>query len=169
MFSLSAISNCAGLLLLACWVIAAFSDLRTMTIPNWISIVLVTSFAVLAPLAGLPLVTFGYCLLAGICTFAVCFILFALNMMGGGDAKLLSVSALWFGFNHHLIGFLVLVALFGGALTLLIVLLRSNLPIITLLKNWLPTSLTNGKQIPYGVAIAASGLSNLGDTVFQQL
>ncbi len=31
--------------------------------------------------------------------FLACFALFALNVMGGGDAKLLTASAVWFGFN----------------------------------------------------------------------
>ena len=43
--------------------------------------------------------------------------------MGGGDAKLLTAVALWFGLTMQLFNFLVYVALFGG---LLIVVARSD-------------------------------------------
>lgn len=169
MISLTALIASTSLLLFTCWIVAAVSDLRTMTIPNGISIVMIVTFSIFALLTGMPLATIANCLLAGLCTFAVCFALFAFNIMGGGDAKLLSASALCFGLNYNLIVFFVFVALFGGALTLIILLLRSNLPLTEIIKLWLPTSLTNGRQVPYGVAIAASGISNLGNTVFQQL
>ncbi len=94
--------------------LAALSDLLTMTIPNRVSLVLLVSFFFVAPLAGLDLAQLGLHTVAAGLIFAVSFALFAANVMGGGDAKLLTASAAWFGFNESLVTFLVYVSFFGG-------------------------------------------------------
>lgn len=166
---LSNIQLIAAILLAFCWTSAAISDLRSMTIPNTISIVMIVGFAALAPLAGLSLEMIAYCLLASALTFCVCFGLFAINAMGGGDAKLLTASALWFGLSLPLVVFLVQTAFLGGLLTLAIVLLRARANSFPLLAIYLPSSLTSGNKIPYGIAISTSGIINLGNTVIHQL
>ena len=50
----------------------------------------------------------------------VTFFCFAMGWMGGGDAKMASAIALWFGFAH-LLDFLLYASVFGGALTLLLI------------------------------------------------
>ena len=100
-----------------CLAIAALSDMFTMTIPNRVPAILLASFVIIAPLAGLGLGEVAMHLMAGLLVFCVCFALFAFNVMGGGDAKLLTASAVWFGFNVSLFGFMIYVALFGGILT----------------------------------------------------
>src|SRR5690606_3211785 len=90
-----------------CLAVAAFSDLFTMTIPNRVSAVLLAAFILVAPLAGLGLADIAQHLAAGLVVFAVCFALFALNIMGGGDAKLLTASAVWFGMSLSLVEYLV--------------------------------------------------------------
>ncbi|MDR6816132.1 prepilin peptidase CpaA [Neorhizobium sp. 2083] len=137
--------------------LAAVSDLFTMTIPNRISAVGVLAFLALAPLAGLPWPEIGMSLVAGFAVFSVCFALFALNVMGGGDAKLLTVAAIWFGFNHSLLVLLVTVGYVGGAVTLVFLLLRSQANSVMAMGIPLPSSLVNAKKIPYGIAIAIAG------------
>ncbi len=78
--------------------------------------------------------------------FAVCFILFVLNIMGGGDAKLLTALALWFGLTPSLLVFLVNVAFAGGILTLLILAIRWKAHLVTERGMWLPASLTTAKK-----------------------
>lgn len=156
-------------MLCACWISAALSDLRTMTIPNSISIAMTIGFMVFAVVLGLPLETIAYCLLAALVTFTVCFGLFAINAMGGGDAKLLTASALWFGFSLPLVVFLVHTAFLGGLLTICILILRAKANQFHLLHAYLPPSLTSGRKIPYGIAISAAGLINLGNTTITQL
>ncbi len=102
-----------------CLAIAAFSDLFTMTIPNRVSLILIASFAVIAPFSGLGWDVIGMHFAGAAIVFSVCFALFALNVMGGGDAKLLSATALWFGFNQSLLFLMADVGLIGGLLTLL--------------------------------------------------
>jgi len=138
--------------------LAAISDLLTMTIPNRISLALAIAFLVLAPAFGLPFTQIGMHLAAASVVFAVCFALFALNIMGGGDAKLLAAAALWFGFNLSLVMFLIYVAFIGGIITLLIVWLRSQAGIISAIGLPMPNSLTVAKKIPYGIAIAVGGI-----------
>ncbi|MFD1744612.1 prepilin peptidase [Rhizobium helianthi] len=137
---------------------AAISDLLTMKIPNWLSLALGLLFFPAAFLAGLHITAIGLSAVAALCVFVACFALFALNVMGGGDAKLLTASALWFGLGQGLIVFLVNVAFCGGLLTLLILLIRWKSCWATDRGIRLPPSLSTAKKIPYGIAIAAGAL-----------
>lgn len=140
-----------------CLAFAAFTDLFTMTIPNRVSAILLAAFVVIAPFSGLGWNEIGMSLLGGVAVFAVCFALFALNVMGGGDAKLLTAAAVWFGFGMPLVAFLVYVAYIGGFLTLLIVLLRVKSSSVLAMGLPIPDSLLMAKKVPYGIAIAIGG------------
>lgn len=140
-----------------CLAMAAFSDLLTMTIPNRVSVILLASFLAVAPLAGLPLSAMGMHLVAAAAVFAFCFALFALNIMGGGDAKLLTASAVWFGFNQSLVDFLVYVSIFGGVVSLAVLVLRSQSNLIATSGIPMPKTLLHPKKVPYGIAIGAAG------------
>lgn len=141
-----------------CLAFAAFCDLFTMSIPNRVSVVLLVSFVMFAP-HGVDLTQILLHLAAGGSVFAVCFCLFALNVMGGGDAKLLTASAVWFGFNASLAAFLLYVSVFGGLLTLLVLLLRSQENLILAARIPVPRLLLTAKKVPYGIAIALGGLA----------
>ena len=75
--------------------------------------------------------------------------------LGGGDVKLLAAVGLWFDFSGAL-GMLIAVALAGGLLALLVLVVRSI--------GWSEEMrrrvvlLRPGGGIPYGVAIAAGAL-----------
>jgi len=140
-----------------CLAVAALSDLFTMTIPNRVSLVLALSFLLTAPLVGMQFEAIGLSLVAGLAVFMACFALFALNIMGGGDAKLLSAAALWFGLTNSLVLFVAAVGLFGGLLTFAILLLRTQSNTILAMGVPVPNSLILAKKIPYGIAIAAGG------------
>lgn len=140
-----------------CLAFAAISDLLTMTIPNRVSLIMVGSFAVLAPLSGVALPAIGMHALGAVIVFGICFALFALNVMGGGDAKLLSATALWFGLNESLLFLMTDVAIIGGLITLLILLVRAQSNTILAIGLPVPNSLLLAKKIPYGIAIAIGG------------
>lgn len=137
--------------------VAAISDLMTMRIPNWISLGLVCLFIPAALLAGLDWQSIGWAVLAALVVFVVCFALFAANVMGGGDAKLLTACALWYGYDPSLVAFLVFVAFAGGIVTLLILLLRAMAGRLQSFGLPLPHSLVGAKKVPYALAIAAAG------------
>lgn len=162
------ITACIFTVLPMCLALAGFTDLFSMTIPNRVSVILLGSFMLVAPLAGLGMGEIGLHVLAGISVFAVCFGLFAVNVMGGGDAKLLTASAVWFGLNASLAAFLVYVALFGGLLTLFILLLRRQENTIVASGIPFPRLLLTAKKIPYGIAIALGGFASYPSSPLMQ-
>ena len=140
-----------------CLALAALTDLFTMMIPNRVPAILMASFLLVAPLAGMSVADIGMHLVAGGAVFAVCFTFFAMNVMGGGDAKLLTAAAVWFGFNPSLMEFMVYVAYVGGIVTLAIMLMRAQSDWILAMGLSLPHSLMEAKKIPYGIAIGIGG------------
>jgi prepilin peptidase CpaA len=141
-----------------CLALAALTDFFEMTIPNWISALLILAFLLISPFSDLTLITFGWHLIAAVAVFAACFALFALNVMGGGDAKLLTAVSLWFGFNTSLFEFLVLTGYIGGLLTIAVLLLRANWDMFATVGLRLPQTLMAAKKVPYAIAIGAAGL-----------
>jgi prepilin peptidase CpaA len=139
-----------------CMAMAACSDLLTMTIPNRVSVVLIASFVAIAPLAGLPLQEILMHLGAGAIVFAFCFALFAFNVMGGGDAKILTASAVWFGFNNSLLLYVAYVSVLGGFLSILILTIRAKYDLLVVSRIPVPQTMLHAKKVPYGVAIGAA-------------
>ncbi|MFJ1308163.1 prepilin peptidase [Agrobacterium sp. P15N1-A] len=151
------------LILPFCLAFAALNDLFSMTIPNRITLFLLLSFIIVAPLSGMDWQTFAMSLAAAAAVFLACFALFATNAMGGGDAKLLTATAVWYGFNISLIEFLLAVTFIGGLLTLGILFLRSRSQEVMAIGIPIPDSLMVAKKIPYGIGIAIAGLLTYGD------
>jgi len=139
---------------------AAASDLFTMTIPNRVSILLAAGFVIMATIAGFSLSAFGWHFLAASIVFVACFGMFALGWMGGGDAKISTVIALWFGFTPELQSFVLLAAIYGMVLTLGLLAFRTVpvLPGILSREAWLLRLHDRKTGIPYGIAIAAAAL-----------
>jgi len=141
----------------ACLIWAAVSDLATMTIPNRLSIILAVMFLPVAIMLRPDLMFIGEHLGVGVAAFVLGIAAFALRFMGGGDAKLIAATALWFHFQGFIV-FLVYVALAGGALTILLLMARQFLRIFTpVMPMWLQRLLEPKGDIPYGLAICAGG------------
>ncbi len=140
-----------------CMAVAAFSDLFTMTIPNRVSVILVCAFVLVVPFAGLAPAAIGMHFLGALLVFAVCFAFFALNIMGGGDAKLLSAAALWFGYDQSLMLFAIYVSAVGGLMTMLILAMRARADVFAAIGVSIPQSLMHARKIPYGIAIGIGG------------
>jgi prepilin peptidase CpaA len=142
-----------------CMVYAALSDMVSMTIANRVSVILVLAFAVLAPFTGMEWSAYAWHFAAGGIVLAGAFGLFAIGAMGGGDAKLLAATAVWMGFDHQLMAYLLVSTILGGMLTLALVIYR-NSPLsfftgrIGLLRHFADQK----AGIPYGVALGIGGL-----------
>src|SRR3954468_840475 len=137
---------------------AAASDVLTMKIPNRVSLALGAGFFVFAAVAGLSLADVALHVAAGALVLAVCFAMFAFGWIGGGDAKLAAATALWLGFAA-LTDYLLIAAIGGGALTLLVLLLRGMpLPAPALGWTWLARLHERGAGVPYGIALAGAAL-----------
>lgn len=129
---------------------AAFTDLKSRKIGNWLN----ASIALAAPVfwwaSGMALwpdvaLQLGIALAA----FAVLSLLFAIRAMGGGDVKLLTALALWIP-PMLFVEMLIIMAILGGILTLLF-------------GAWHVMRRQRDKlSIPYGVAIALAGLWVIG-------
>mgnify|MGYP001189047043 CR=1 FL=1 len=137
---------------------AAASDLFTMKISNRVSLALIAGFFVLALLGGMGLHDMLKHVGAGATVLAVAFACFAMGWVGGGDAKGAAGVALWFGFEH-LLDYLVIASLFGGALTLLLLQFRQwPLPYPLAGQAWLSRLHDRQTGIPYGIALALGAL-----------
>jgi prepilin peptidase CpaA len=126
--------------------IAAFTDLKSRRIANWLN----GAIALGAPLfwwASEMALWPDVAAQVGVAlaTFAVLSVLFAIKAMGGGDVKLLTALALWIS-PMLFVKLLVMMALLGGVLTVGF-------------GMWHIWRRQRDKiSIPYGVAISASGL-----------
>ena len=146
---------------------AAASDLFTMTISNKLTLALLVGFVLLFPLTGMDLSTFGLHVVAGSIVLAIAFTCFAFGWIGGGDAKLAAVIVLWVGAGHA-VEFIVMSALFGGALTLLLLAFRKQiaLPVSFMGQEWLVRLHDQRTGVPYGIALAAAALVIYPNTVW---
>jgi len=152
MLSMLALAVFASLLLYA-----ACSDIARMIIPNWVSIALGAAFPPAALAAGLPLGEIGMHLLFGAAVLAVGFFLFAANIFGGGDAKLLAATAVWTGFAAFW-PFLFWTATAGGVLALALLAARQFVKQAETHPPFVNHLLQKQSGIPYGVAIMCGGL-----------
>lgn len=155
-------------------VIAAVSDVVRYEIPNWVSVVLAVGYILIALLNGAGFAQLASHVMAGAAVFALGAVLFYFRAFGGGDVKLLAASAVWVGW-HDLFPYLIVVALAGGIVTLLLLVIRcvnklagnANDPLMTEDESaWLSRLLSPERGVPYGVAISLAGLlvfSNVRD------
>ena len=137
---------------------AALSDLTTMKIPNWISGLLILGFFPAAFLVGLsPMTVLAHVGVALVALF-VGMGLFALRVIGGGDAKLMAAACLWLGVTGSSI-FVLWTGVAGGVFCLALLFARTQLrPHIFGAPQWIDSLLEPKGDIPYGVAIAIGAL-----------
>jgi prepilin peptidase CpaA len=137
---------------------AAASDLFTMTIANRVSLILAVGFVALALLIGMQPTDMAWHAAAGAAVLAITFVLFSFKWIGGGDAKLAAVTALWLGFGH-LFEYLVYSSLLGGVLTVALIQFRTlPLPHVLASRQWIERLHCHGGGVPYGIALAAAAL-----------
>jgi len=142
----------------AAMIVAAVSDLFTMTISNKVPLGLIAGFLVLAAFSGMDLKTIGMHLLAGLAMLVISFTFFAKGWIGGGDAKLYAATAIWMGWPN-LLEYTLISCLLGGALTIaLLSLSKMPMPVILKQQNWFNRLHTLEDGIPYGLALAAGGI-----------
>ena len=135
-------------------ILAAVSDLRSRTIPNYLNALiaiagLTTALAIDGSSNALSaLGHFGIALAVGLGVYA-------LGMWGGGDAKFYAATSAWFTLSH--MPTLVMGIALAGLL---------------LLVAWFIGQRLGGKkargstgELPYGVAIAAGGIATMGSLV----
>lgn len=132
-------------------VAVAYFDLRYMRIPNALVLLAIALFVCTAPLLGWS--ELGARLLAAGLVFAVGFTLFALNMFGGGDVKMLAAVLLFVPSETHTLFTMVFaVAMFTGIGAILT---ARTVPALAG-SSW--AGLRGQGTFPMGISIAMAGL-----------
>ncbi len=130
---------------------AAVADMRRFEIPDTFSIALIAlaiAFGFTQP--DFPWLAHGAALLL---MFALGALLFSLGWMGGGDVKVLTGTAAWVGLQGLLMQ-LAGVAIAGGLLALVLLLVRAGGRIADVPDERMPRMFQAGAPLPYAVAIA---------------
>jgi prepilin peptidase CpaA len=137
---------------------AGLRDLVSMTISNRLVLVLLSGFIVAVVVGVVGPVEAAVSLAAAFGVLVLGFVLFALGWIGGGDAKLMAVTALWFG-PTMTANYLVYTTLFGAALTVALLVFRRH-PLLPVLRSvaWLDRLHAPATGVPYGVAMAMGAL-----------
>ena len=141
-----------------CMVFASVSDILTMTISNRVPAVLVAAFVVVALASGFSPAFVGLHLAVGLAALLVTFGCFAAGWMGGGDAKLIAATAIWFSPGPELFQYVLFSSAYGGVLTIMLLAARANLVPGTGL-GFVDHLLQKDTGVPYGVALGAAGLT----------
>ena len=150
------ILNILGGVFLALCVFAAMHDVNRLTIPNWLNLTLAGLFVPAAAVSGVPIEIIGGHLMVAALAFMVAFGLFAFNIFGGGDAKMIPAVMLWLGPDAGMT-FIFIMALVGGGFALLILSVRQLVP-AAVLPGLIRAPFEENAGVPYGVAIAAGAL-----------
>lgn len=137
---------------------AAVWDVASYTIPNRLNAALAILALPVFLIAGLSPLEIGVNLGFGALVLACGMVLFALNVAGGGDVKLLAAAALWLGPQAGT-QFVLWTAVAGGVVAVTLVLLRRTAgPFAPFAPAWVKPVITSGGPVPYGVAICVGGL-----------
>jgi prepilin peptidase CpaA len=142
-------------------VAAAVFDFRQLVIPNTISILLVLLYFVYFALSGRDMDLLHHVAFAA-CLFAAGVAMFAANLFGGGDVKLLAAVGLWMGFEYA-VPFILVVSVLGALLGIVLIAVR----------RWSKThetgtgpyvwrriaDMARDGECPYGIAICGGALA----------
>ena len=151
--------------------VAAFSDICERRIPNRLTAALAALYPVYVLVSPTP-VAWLVALALAVLVFVVGLGLFARELIGGGDVKLLAALSLWAG-PEQFVWFMLVTTLAGGALSLLSLWYRRWGGLIDryLATLRLATAAARAPVVaqaaageaaatlPYGVAIAAGGIA----------
>lgn len=136
------------------------SDIRRLRIPNAVSLVVVALFFVNYWLQPAPAGLTQHLWVGGI-AFLVTFGLYVAGFIGAGDVKLISALMLWGGVRDGP-DFLVVMALIGGLLAGLLLVLRKSMAVWPAVKQYIPSRRVRAWArrgiFPYGIAICVAGL-----------
>lgn len=146
----------------ALMIVAAVSDCASYRIPNWLTALTAALFFPMAWATGMPLAEFGWHIVTGVILFIAGYLLFALRLFGGGDAKLMAAAGLWFGAPDS-VSFLVMTAIAGGAVAVIFAAWsvismfwdihggKTSQPLRERLRQFAP-------KLPYGLALAVGAI-----------
>jgi prepilin peptidase CpaA len=133
---------------IALFSVAAYGDARTFKIPNKLVIAVAVLGALRLIIIGDPSVAIHTAAITAI-VFIGSLLLFWRNFIGGGDAKLITATALLIGYNS-LFNFLLVMSVCGALVSL-----------VVLVMYWASPQPKAALAVPYGVAIAGGAIVTL--------
>lgn len=154
---------------LVCGCLAALEDLRALRIPNVFSLIIFLMFPLAYAMMHFSGAGYDFHLLSRlgvfVGVFVLTYILFALRILGGGDAKMITAFAPWVGINGLMTYFFYMAL--SGAFLAFLALVIGRLPVAKRAPpaSWPGVLAVGKKDIPYGVAIfigAAAAFIQLG-------
>jgi prepilin peptidase CpaA len=131
---------------------AAVEDFARLSISNWVSLTMVGIYPVHVWASPVP-VNWPLSGALAVATFAVGFFLFARNMFGGGDVKLLTATSLWVE-PSVFPSFIFLTSIAGGVIGLGFLIFRRR----TAPNMGDAPQVAEPAVMPFGMAIAVGGL-----------
>lgn len=136
---------------------AGSSDIFNMRISNRVALIFMLPFPLFAYGIGMGWAEAFTHLGVAVVTLVICFGLWMVKAIGGGDAKFAAVASLWLGPELALL-FFALTSVYGALMGIFFLYFRSQmLPKFLIRMNWV-YRLHSIKRIPYGVAFAIAGL-----------
>ena len=143
--------------------VSASMDILTMTIPNKITLALVAGFFLLAPFVGLGWMDLAIHIGMAFGLLLIGMFMFAMGWIGGGDAKLFAATGLWLGYSTQMFEYALYASLMGGVLTLadIEVAIPAGCSSAFMNFKWMLRLHDPDEGVPYGVALAASALTDL--------
>ncbi|MBI1301681.1 MAG: hypothetical protein GC137_08495 [Alphaproteobacteria bacterium] len=145
---------------LAIGALAGMSDIKTLTIPNNYSLIVIGAFCMAYAalyIGGKHEVVFSsiwsHLISAGV-AFLVTFVLFALKIIGAGDSKFATACALWISAKYIPV-YLFFMTLAGGVLGAFALYVKRKKPFAAPAEGgWLHQVQNGVDKVPYGVAIS---------------
>jgi prepilin peptidase CpaA len=134
----------------------AVTDVRSRRLPTAIVLAIGALFFADAYLIGLSFDEIMRHLLLALGVFAVCALLFAARMLGGGDAKLAAVIFMWAGLSLSLPA-LTLISVIGTVVSLISLATRKMDPAAHTHPVRALAMFSGARGVPYGVALALGG------------
>jgi prepilin peptidase CpaA len=163
------LQNLCVFLFPALLILAAASDVMSLRIPNWLTLLIAILFFPMAFATHMPMAEFGSHLLAGVILFIVGFVFFQAGIFGGGDSKLMAAAGLWFG-TAKMLPFLFMTALAGGVLALVVAFWSAFMISWEIEGDKAPFATIGkklrllGPNVPYGFAFALGGIIAFKDS-----
>lgn len=145
-------------LFVAFLVLAAYSDVTDLRIPNRLTGAMAVTGPAATMLAGPGAAAVPPALLTAAVVLAIGWGMFELGWLGGGDAKLAAAAALWLGPGATM-AFVLVTALFGALLAaLLLGLSRLERRRAAVGGRWHGRLLADRIAVPYAAAMAPAGV-----------
>lgn len=145
--------------LLTCFVLvimlmSCISDVRHLRIPNKYVLCVIVAFIVAFAASPSSFGVWWHPFAAGFAFLAITYVMFVMNMLGAGDAKMGAALALWVGLPG-LMAYVMYMAIMGGVIGALSLFIKKKKPF----KNpreggWIATVQNGGNAVPYGIAIS---------------